>query len=136
MAPNPIAETSRPLRPNFRFCISMLSRYPLRSSNHSKQLSEIGAVDLPENGSHADKVCLSVADARCAGDCCQCVGSTRIFPAARRPLHECDTESLLEPTQRLTHPRPAHAEPLSRGAESPGLRYRDEHRHPVQIIHH
>jgi len=84
----------------------MLSRYPLRSSNHSKQLSEIGTVDLPENGSHADKVCLSVADARCAGGCCQCVGSTRTFPAARRPLHECDTESLLEPTQRLTHRRP------------------------------
>src|SRR5437588_13130426 len=99
MAPNPSAETSRPLRPNFRFCISMLSRYPLRSSNHSKQLSEIGTVDLPENGSHADKVFLSVADARCAGSCCQCVGSTRTVPAARPSLPASNDDSLHGPQQ-------------------------------------
>ena len=54
--------------------------------------------------------------------------------AARRSLHERGPESLLEPTQGLTHRRASHAETLASGAEALGLRDRDEHHHPIQII--
>jgi hypothetical protein len=60
MAPNPIAETSRPLPPNFRFCISVSIVFVRPShfiavSLAAMQSSATMTGDLRENGLHAVK---------------------------------------------------------------------------------